>query len=783
MDDRTAPDWLREMLALQAAVTESLSDFQQIIDEVVERALRIIPLATGAIVEMRDGDEIVYRAASGTSVRQVGLRLRLSGSLSGACVSTGEAQFCHDSETDPRVDRDACRRVGVRSMMIVPLPYHGETVGVLKVYSDQVAAFSRADLDIVRLMAGPIISGFANAAHSDAARHFAATFEQAAVGLAHASPEGRFLLVNDRFCEIAGYSREDLLGLDYRQITHPDDYAVDARQAGRLLLGEISEFAHEKRYLRKDGGVVWINLTVSLVRDSTGAPDFFVCVVEDISARRSAEMASAAKTGFLANMSHEIRTPMNGILGFADLLLGAGLPPGQHHQVKMIADSGRAMMRLLNDILDLSKVEAGQMEIAHEPFDLVHALDACLNLVRASAEQKRLELIRDIAGDLPRMMMGDGLRLRQIVLNLIGNAVKFTAEGFVALHVRRDQSDRLLILIEDSGPGIAPERQAAIFEKFVQADISTAAQFGGSGLGLAISAQLVTLMNGDLSLESEVGRGSRFILRLPFEEASERTTHMSPSQPARPLPGGFKDAHVLVAEDHDVNQELVREMLHRIGCAATVVPDGTAAVAAVLRAQADGTPYDIVLMDMQMPVMNGLDAARAIRDHGVTAQALPILALTANAFGEDVHASLNAGMQAHLAKPVRLADLRDALQTWLPGKEVSSDSAHSWDPLTDQLRDRFRERKVQLTALLTNLLDQANPSSEAVQQAQGELHKMAGTAGMFGETLLGSAAEAAETMLKTQGLVDDTVRAEIKRILTLCGDAASDRPAGQDGQQ
>ncbi|WP_176594040.1 ATP-binding protein [Sphingobium sp. EM0848] len=768
MANSDSPGWMKEMLALQAAVTEAYADFQHIIDEVVARALRIIPLATGAIVEMREGDDVVYRAVSGTSIRQIGLRLRLSGSLSGACVATGETQFCHDSETDPRVDRDACRRVGVRSMMLVPLPYHGEIAGVLKVYSDQVAAFTRADLDVVRLMAGPIVTGFANAAHTDAARHFAATFEQAAVGLAHASPEGRFLLVNDRFCEIAGYDREELVGLDYRQITHPADYEMDARQARRLLLGEINDFAREKRYVRKDGGLVWINMTVSLVRDAAGAPDFFVCVVEDISARRSAEMASAAKTGFLANMSHEIRTPMNGILGFADLLLGGGLPSEQHHQVKMIADSGRAMMRLLNDILDLSKVEAGQMEIAREPFDLVHALDACLNLMRASAGQKGVDLIRDIAGDLPRMMMGDGLRMRQVVLNLLGNAVKFTSEGHIALRVRRDGADRLVIAVEDSGPGIAPDRQAAIFEKFVQADVGIAARFGGSGLGLSISAQLVTLMNGELTLESTVGQGSCFTVRLPFEEAG----HVAP--PVLPLPvrdsvADFTDLRVLVAEDHDVNQELVRAMLARIGCNAVIVPDGAQAIAAVLRAREEGTPYAIVLMDMQMPVMGGLDAARAIRGHGITAQELPILALSANAFGEDVHASLSAGMQAHLVKPIRMAELRQALATWLPDKGMEEDFA-AVDPVTQQLNERFREKLALWSALLSRLMDDPAPEAEAVAEAQGELHKIAGTAAMFGRVSLGSAAEAAEQALRDRRGIDAIVAGRIRIVIGLCGD-------------
>ncbi|MHA6765936.1 hybrid sensor histidine kinase/response regulator [Sphingobium ummariense] len=767
MADLGSPAWMPEMLALQAAVSEAYADFQQIINEVVSRAIRIIPQATGAIVEMRDGDDIVYRAASGTSVRHIGLRLSLGGSLSGICIATGEAQFCHDSETDPRVDREACRRVGLRSMMLVPLPYHGQMIGVLKVYSDRMAAFTYADLDVVRLMAGPIVTGFANAAHSDTARHFTATFEQAAVGLAHASPQGRFLLVNDRFCEITGYAREELVGLDYRQITHPDDYDVDAHQAGRLLAGEISEFAHEKRYVRKDGGLVWINLTVSLVRDAAREPEFFVCVVEDISARRSAEMASAAKTGFLANMSHEIRTPMNGILGFADLLLGAALPPDQHHQVKMIADSGRAMMRLLNDMLDLAKVEAGQMEIAREPFDLIHALDACLNLVRASAEQKGLELVRDIAGDLPRMMMGDGLRLRQVVLNLLGNAVKFTAHGHVTLRAHLDSASRLVIAVEDSGPGIAPARQAAIFEKFVQADVGTAARFGGSGLGLSISAQLVTLMSGELTVESEVGRGSCFRLRLPFEQGDDAGRLILPTSPGDTA-ARFDDLRVLVAEDHDVNQELVKAMLTRIGAESSIVADGAQAVDAVLVAQRMGRPYDVVLMDIQMPVMGGLEAAKAIRGHGITAHELPILALTANAFGEDVHASLAVGMQAHLAKPIRLGDLRAALAAWLPARSREAAPA-PFDPVTEKLRERFREKMLIWSALLKRLLQDAAPSAAAIAEAQGELHKIAGTAALFDEPMLGRAAEAAEEALRARGRVDAAVADQIRTVIGLCG--------------
>ncbi|MGN6374174.1 MAG: ATP-binding protein, partial [Sphingomonas sp.] len=597
---------------------------------------------------------------------------------------------------------------------------------------------------------------------------FAATFDKAAVGIAHVSPDGRFLLVNDRFAAISGYDSDELIGLHFRYISHPDDYLEEARRAAGLLAGEADSYAIEKRYVRKDGSIVWIMLTVSLVRDDAGQADFFVSVVEDLSAQRTAELANEAKSAFLANMSHEIRTPMNGILGFVDLLLDAELPSEQRRQVRMIADSGRALMRLLNDILDLSKIEAGLMDMVSEPFELAHALNACLNLVRPSANQKGLALDAAIDPALPHMAIGDGLRLRQIVLNLLGNAVKFTTSGSVSLVARALPNARLEVSIEDTGPGIAPDRQAAIFDKFVQAEPGTAGRFGGTGLGLAISAQLARLMGGSLTLDSALGRGSRFSLVVPLEAHCDVTPPPPPAAPKEKV--DFDGARILVAEDHDINQMLIRAMLQRLGCAVDIASDGAQAIELVEQARERGAPYALVLMDIQMPVMDGIEAARALRSRGIDATVLPIIALSANAHHEDIAATRAAGMQAHLTKPIRLPSLREALQAWLPPSEAASDRSDE-QALIDSLRDRYLMRRREVEGAARTLLAMAAPTAEARRALGEQAHKLAGNAATFGEPEVGIAAqeiEEAVTANSAETALDPHARAAIQRFLDRC---------------
>jgi diguanylate cyclase (GGDEF)-like protein/PAS domain S-box-containing protein len=289
----TLGTWSRELLNVQAQVIEAVGNLKTVMQVVVGGALRAIPNATGAVVEIREGSDLVYRAVSGSCAGHVGVRLPQPASLSWVCVLTGKPQVCPDTEKDHRVDRETCRLIGARSLLIAPLSLQGVNVGVLKIVADIPTAFDNRDLLTTQLLAGQIAIGLANAAQADAAKRFSATFEQAAVGIAHVAPDGRFLLVNDRFCAIAGRERENLIDGGFQQITHPDDLEADVDNAAALTRGDIDQYSMEKRYIRKDGTLVWVNLTVSLVRRSDGSPDFFVSVVEDISSRRAAEQAAS----------------------------------------------------------------------------------------------------------------------------------------------------------------------------------------------------------------------------------------------------------------------------------------------------------------------------------------------------------------------------------------------------------------------------------------------------------------------------------------------------------
>lgn len=392
-------------------------------------------------------------------------------------------------------------------------------------------------------------------------------------------------------------------------------------------------------------------------------------MLEDLRRARDASLAAAkAKSTFLANMSHELRTPMNGVLGFADLLVHSDLKPDARRHAELIAQSGRVMARLLDDILDLSRIEAGKMVISSDPFDIREVCQHVMRLVEPAARDKGLDLECCIADGIPHYVIGDKLRIQQILINLVGNAVKFTDRGYVRLSLAENEGS-LVCEVRDSGIGIAPGKLEAIFDDFVQAEDGASRSRGGTGLGLAISRKLAQAMNGSLEGKSTKGAGSTFSLAIPLRKAAyqpETTVgEVVTALPGKPVVDA--DRPVLMAEDNEINRLLMEAMASDLGITLDCAMDGKEAVAMAEHAALNGVPYALVLMDMQMPVMDGIEATRVLREKGFTPKDLPIVALTANAFAEDITRCLEAGMQEHCAKPLTIGKFRQVLDRWLPG--------------------------------------------------------------------------------------------------------------------
>ena len=379
-------------------------------------------------------------------------------------------------------------------------------------------------------------------------------------------------------------------------------------------------------------------------------------------ARDAAFRAAQVKSEFLANMSHEIRTPMNAVLGTAAMLMDTELAADQRALAETIERSGRDLLAIINDILDFSKLEAGKLRVESIPFELAPTVTAVVDLLTAKAEAKGIRLRAKIADGTPREVLGDPGRLRQVLTNLIDNAIKFTHEGFVMVHVAPEPGPPdvhpVTFTIRDSGIGMTPEQLARIFEKFTQADTSTTRKYGGTGLGLTICRQLTELMGGAISASSEPGNGSAFTVLVPFKAPAEPA---APAEPQVPAPTRLT-GRVLLAEDYPANQKIARWMLERLGLEVVIAPDGKE----VLAALATDARFDLILMDCQMPEMDGYDATRAVRASEAAWHQIPIIAMTAAALASDRDRCFASGMNDYISKPVQQEELARVLARWLP---------------------------------------------------------------------------------------------------------------------
>ena len=485
--------------------------------------------------------------------------------------------------------------------------------------------------------------------------------------------KGIIHFVNDATCRLTRYSKQELIGNDYRIIN--SDFKSDAffeKFWKRITAGKI--WKNQVQNKAKDGTFYWADTTIVPFITENGKPFKFVGILRDITenkkveielikAKNIAEKAVHAKDNFLANMSHEIRTPMNAIIGFTDLLAQTNLNSQQREYVNNVQTAGENLLLIINDILDLSKIESGKLGIEAHPFNLKHTLKHVYDLLKVKAKEKELDFNLFLDPELPEHVIGDNGRINQILVNLAGNAIKFTEKGEVTISVKltseTDKDATIRFSVRDTGIGISQSNLSIIFDRFTQAEESTTRRFGGTGLGLNIVKQLIELQQGRIEVKSEEGRGSDFFFSLTFPKATG--IHSREHQKQVPKCQHLGKLNILLCEDNDLNQRLAKNILELFGFDLTIANNGQEGIDQFLKKE-----FDLILMDLQMPVMDGYQTTTHIRQ--TLHSDIPIIAMTAHSLVGEQEKCFELGMNGYVAKPFKQEQLLTAIETVLSGR-------------------------------------------------------------------------------------------------------------------
>jgi PAS domain S-box-containing protein len=559
---------------------------------------------------------------------------------------------------------------GLRSSLGFPIAVAGEVVGVMEFFSGEIRQPDQKVLDMLGAL-GSQIGQFIERKHAEEMldRFFTLSLDMLCI----AGFDGRFLRLNPAWQRILGYTVQELTASPFMEFVHPDDRAATVAEMQKLMAGEHT-VSFENRYRARDGSYRWMLWTATpFTRDR-----LVYAAARDITERKraeekiqrlkeAAEAANRAKSDFLARMSHEMRTPLTAIIGMGDVLDRTPLSSEQRQYLANLQRAGGHLLALINDLLDLSKAESDRLTLENIEFSLFDVLEKTVEIAAVAARKKGVALRREMAPDIPAMLTGDPDRLRQVLINLVSNAIKFTSGGQVVIRVERDPDERdpcvLRFSVADSGVGIPEDKLGVIFEAFAQAEASTTRQYGGTGLGLSIAKRFIELMGGRIWVESRVGAGSTFHFTVRFGRCvpargkvatSEAPVREADSDADRPL-------RILVAEDSEDSRFLLETYLNEAGHLADFAGNGEIAVQKFCSGS-----YDLVLMDVQMPVLDGYAATRQIRawERERARNPTPVLALTAYALEAETAKAAEAGCTSLVTKPIKFAELIQAIEKY-----------------------------------------------------------------------------------------------------------------------
>jgi two-component system sensor histidine kinase/response regulator len=654
-DDAARLEILRQYGILEAPTDKGLEDLIGMTAQICEA-----PLALTALIDEKC-ERLKHRVGT------PGFELPREHSFSAHVLHQSEPLVVADLTEDPRfaqnpwVTGPSAVRFYAGAPLVSP---EGAVLGALSIIDFKARGLTPPQLKALRVLAGQVMTHFDKHRQATALRlseeRFASAFDHAPIGVALVSLSGSFLKTNRALSDIVGYTTAELSKCTFQDLTHSEDLQADLANVRDLIEGRATSYHMEKRYYHKDGRIVWVNLHVSLARNREGKPLHFISQIQDITEARAAmaqqkelaekaQAAERAKSEFLATMSHEIRTPLNGVIGMANILADTELNDMQRECVETINISGESLLAVINDILDYSKIEAGRLEMEHRPFNLNQCVEEAIDLFAAQIRAKHIEATYLVAPEIPTRLVGDTLRLRQILVNLIGNAIKFTAKGEIDVRVEMTRRDahgcHLTFSVKDSGIGIPEDKIDKLFQAFQQVDTSTSRRYGGSGLGLAICKRLTGMMRGNIWAESQPGQGSTFFFTAVLEPAPVESNNGG-----APAEEPLRDRSVLIVDDHEKGRLILESSLRHWGLEATSCASAPEALAILAQ-----RTFDAGVIDLHMPDMDGITLARQIR--GV--RPMPLVLLTPT--GTPLASEDAALFHSQIFKPVKRSSLLNCL--------------------------------------------------------------------------------------------------------------------------